>query len=100
MEGRKGKESGEMCPRCGKPLVSRYGKRGAFWGCSGYPDCKYTKPGEGEPSREAPVPTDHACPECGKPMLQRMGRRGPFLGCRGDHHCETTTKVRLHSQPL
>jgi len=78
-----GKESGENCPLCGKPLVSRYGKRGAFWGCSGYPDCNFTKPGEGEQGRAAPVPTDQACPECGKPMLQRMGRRGPFLGCSG-----------------
>src|SRR5437016_2952250 len=27
-----GQESGENCPVCGKPLVSRYGKGGTFWG--------------------------------------------------------------------
>lgn len=31
------------CPRCGSPLVKRNGKFGAFWGCSGYPACRYTK---------------------------------------------------------
>lgn len=33
------------CPKCGSPLVKRNGKFGAFWGCSGYPICKYTKNG-------------------------------------------------------
>jgi DNA topoisomerase-1 len=100
MESLKGKESGETCPQCGKPLVHRYGKRGPFLGCSGYPDCKYTKPGEGEPSREPPVPTDHLCPKCGKPMLQRMGRRGPFLGCSGYPECKTTMNFDTEGKPV
>lgn len=33
------------CPQCGKPMVKRMAKRGAnagkaFWGCTGYPDCR------------------------------------------------------------
>ena len=32
-----------ICPRCGKTLVTRQGKNGAFWGCSGYPKCRFTK---------------------------------------------------------
>lgn len=28
------------CPTCGKPLILRQGKKGKFWGCSGYPDCR------------------------------------------------------------
>ena len=32
-----------VCPRCGKPLVLRHGKYGDFWGCSGYPDCRFIK---------------------------------------------------------
>ena len=35
--------TGEMCPRCGKPLVLRQGRRGPFVGCSGYPTCRYIK---------------------------------------------------------
>ena len=36
----------KACPRCGKALVLRTAKKGPnagnqFWGCSGYPDCKY-----------------------------------------------------------
>ncbi len=36
-----------ICPRCGKQLVLRTAKSGVnagkqFWGCTGYPDCKYT----------------------------------------------------------
>ncbi len=32
-----------VCPQCGKPLVRRTGKRGAFVGCSGFPKCRFTK---------------------------------------------------------
>lgn len=32
-----------ICPLCGKDLTLRSGKRGQFWGCSGYPACKFTK---------------------------------------------------------
>lgn len=34
-----------VCPRCGKPLVLRSGRYGNFYGCSGYPSCKFTKKG-------------------------------------------------------
>lgn len=32
------------CPFCGQPLVMRNGRNGAFWGCSSYPKCRYTRP--------------------------------------------------------
>lgn len=31
------------CPFCGQPLVMRNGRNGAFWGCSSYPKCRYTR---------------------------------------------------------
>lgn len=31
------------CPRCGKKLIERTGKNGSFMGCSGYPQCRFTK---------------------------------------------------------
>lgn len=31
------------CPRCGRDLIRRKGKRGEFYGCSNYPKCRYTK---------------------------------------------------------
>src|SRR6056300_1548458 len=33
----------ESCPKCSQPLFSRLGKRGKFIGCSGYPECDYTR---------------------------------------------------------
>lgn len=37
------------CPRCGRSMVMKQAKRGAsagssFWGCTGYPACKGTRP--------------------------------------------------------
>jgi hypothetical protein len=37
-----------ICPRCGRALVARMAKKGAnagneFYGCSGYPHCRYVK---------------------------------------------------------
>ena len=34
---------GEACPKCGKPLSKRLGKRGSFIGCTGFPECDYTR---------------------------------------------------------
>lgn len=33
----------KLCPRCGRTLKRRAGRFGTFWGCSGYPDCRYTE---------------------------------------------------------
>ncbi|MGX2947056.1 topoisomerase DNA-binding C4 zinc finger domain-containing protein [Enterococcus alishanensis] len=32
-----------ICPKCGKPLIERQGRYGTFYGCSGFPQCKYTE---------------------------------------------------------
>jgi DNA polymerase-3 subunit epsilon len=36
-------QTAPRCPKCGAPLVRRNGKFGAFWGCAGFPSCRYTK---------------------------------------------------------
>ncbi|MDH0342035.1 DNA topoisomerase 3 [Chromobacterium haemolyticum] len=33
--------AGKDCPKCGKPMMKRSGPKGAFFGCSGYPNCKH-----------------------------------------------------------
>ncbi len=33
----------DICPNCGGKLKERNGKYGKFYGCSNYPECKYTK---------------------------------------------------------
>lgn len=46
MEKIQPEQVGELCPVCGKPLVIRQSKYGAFIGCSGFPSCKYIKKDE------------------------------------------------------
>ncbi|MBR1905494.1 MAG: topoisomerase DNA-binding C4 zinc finger domain-containing protein [Clostridiales bacterium] len=31
------------CPVCGNVMKKRNGKYGEFWGCTGFPDCRYTQ---------------------------------------------------------
>ncbi|SFG15792.1 NERD domain-containing protein [Sporolactobacillus nakayamae] len=43
----------KICPRCGKPMTRREAKRGKhigdhFWGCSGFPKCRYIEKEAGE----------------------------------------------------
>jgi len=72
----------EKCPKCGLPLIIRWGRNGKFMGCSGYPDCKYTKPLEGASEESGQV-----CEKCGKPMIVKVGRFGRFLACSGYPDC-------------
>lgn len=38
-------KAGEVCPWCGRELVKRQGPYGEFMGCSGYPECRFTRKG-------------------------------------------------------
>ncbi|MCK5740267.1 type I DNA topoisomerase [bacterium] len=82
-------DAGEACPQCQKPVVLRWGRNGKFLACSGYPDCKFTKP------LEEPEPTGISCPNCGKEMVLKVGRYGRFLACSGYPDCKTTSPFRL-----
>ncbi len=35
-------EKMKVCPKCGNILVKRKGKHGEFYGCSNFPNCRYT----------------------------------------------------------
>ena len=77
-------ETGEMCPKCGKPLVNRTGRRGPFVACSGYPKCRYVK----REIQPEDIVEGRVCPNCGKPLLNRKGRYGQFIGCSGYPDCK------------
>ena len=87
------------CPECGRPMLIRWGRRGRFLACSGFPECKGTLPLEGE-EQEAPQATDEKCPECDSPMVIKSGRFGRFLACSRYPECKgrkplaVTTGVR------
>jgi DNA topoisomerase-1 len=91
---KKGEETGEACPECGEPLLERWGRMGKFLGCSGYPDCRYTRNLNGV-ERAEDQPTDETCPTCGKPMVIKHGRFGKFIACSGYPECKTTKPVTL-----
>ena len=42
-----------ICPRCGRTLVLKHGKYGDFYGCPGYPGCKFTKKADGKTGTDA-----------------------------------------------
>jgi len=87
----------ELCPRCPEEgrepahLVEKLGRYGRFIGCGNYPECKYTRPIDGEGAPE-PEPTGEMCPECGRPLVRKNGRFGPFVGCSGYPECKYIKK--------
>jgi DNA topoisomerase I len=71
----------EICPNCGRPMVIKTGRFGRFISCTGYPECKTTKPIVKE--------TGAACPKCGGAIVERRSRRGRvFYGCANYPKCD------------
>jgi len=85
----------EVCDKCGKPMVIKMGRFGKFLACTGYPDCKNTKPlpGENGDARPEAIPTDEKCETCGEPMVRKVGRFGPFLSCSDYPKCKTIKSI-------
>jgi DNA topoisomerase I len=80
----------EKCTKCGKPMMIRSGRFGDFMACSGYPECKSTKPLPG--SKEAEE-VKEVCTKCGKPMVMKRSRFGYFLACSGYPDCKNIKPV-------
>ncbi len=80
------------CPNCGRQLIRRFGRRGAFLACPGYPECKYTRPVDDE---DMPVPTEGACELCGSGLVIRNGPYGKFISCERRPECKFTKKLTL-----
>ncbi len=72
--------SDEICEKCGKPLVYKLGRFGKFLACSGFPDCRNTKP----IIKDIGV----TCPKCKEGhVVERRSKKGRvFYGC--DHYPE------------
>lgn len=78
--------AGEDCPQCGRPLLIRRGRYGEFIGCSGYPECDFTKRKE--------TSTGVPCPKCGQgTVVARKASKGKgkgrtFYGCSRYPECD------------
>jgi len=72
----------EICELCGRPMVIKQGRFGRFIACSGYPECKNTKP--------ILVKVEGVqCPLCGKDIAMRRSKKGKtFYGCTGYPDCK------------
>jgi DNA topoisomerase I len=73
-------QTDEICETCGKPMVIKRGRFGRFLACSGYPDCKTSKP----------LSIGVACPDCKVGYLtERRSRFGKiFFGCHRYPDCK------------
>ncbi len=79
----------EACPKCGKPLSVRLGKRGKFVGCSAYPECDFTRSMDGEVKPDEPVVVEgRLCPKCDSPLHIKSGAYGKFIGCSAYPKCK------------
>jgi len=79
----------EDCPQCGKKLNIRLGRRGRFVGCSGFPDCDYTRNlDEDSADAEPEIVEGRLCPECNSQLIIRSGRYGKFIGCSAYPDCK------------
>jgi DNA topoisomerase-1 len=85
----------EACPKCGKKLAKRLGRNGYFIGCTGYPDCNYTRNVDDAvgASNEPEIVPDRKCPKCESNLVIKRGRYGRFIGCSNYPNCK-------HMEPL
>jgi DNA topoisomerase-1 len=83
--------SGVACHKCGRAMILRDGRFGAFLGCSGYSDkanpcdgiLKVDKKGHVVAPTAPPFTPEPQipCPKCGGSCYLRPGKYGPWLGC-------------------
>jgi DNA topoisomerase-1 len=92
----------QVCDKCGKPMVIKWGKHGSFLACTGYPECTNTRQlnvglhelggDEGTVEISEQDATEY-CPNCGREMVLKKGRFGTFLACTGYPDCKTTKQL-------
>jgi DNA topoisomerase-1 len=74
----------ELCEKCGKPMVIKWGRRGKFMSCSDYPRCKHAKS----------ITSGVKCPSpgCAGELVERRSVRGVFYGCTKFPVCRFTSR--------
>ncbi len=93
--------SGVRCDVCGREMLIRHGKNGAFLGCSGYPECRRTLEFERDENghvRTRKAESAGTCPDCGGALEVRTGRYGRFLACSSYPRCKYTKPYCLSAR--
>lgn len=87
-----GSDKCEHTDTCGKPMVIKTGRFGRFIACTGFPECRKTKPILKKTGVSCPKP------DCGGDIVERRakGRGRSFYGCSNYPECD----LILNQQPL
>jgi len=83
-------KTSEICEKCGKPMVIKWGRLGRFLSCSDFPNCRFAKA----------ISTGVKCPEpnCTGTLVERRSKGGRlFYGCSNYPNCHHISR-RLPSQ--
>jgi DNA topoisomerase-1 len=83
----------EKCEKCGSSMIIRWGRNGKFLACSGFPNCKNTKPLPGD--ENGTILPEEKCEKCGSPMMIKMSRFGRFLSCSTYPECKFTRSISI-----
>ena len=87
-------ETEEVCEKCERPMVIKSGRYGRFLSCSGFPECRNSRPLLNR--------VGVTCPECGGDLVERRqrGKGGrAFYGCSNYPKCEFAVNRRPLPQP-
>ena len=76
----------EICDSCGRPMVIKHGRFGPFVSCTGFPECKTSKP--------MLKKTGANCPQCDGQLVERRGKGRTFYGCANYPECSFTVSQR------
>ena len=84
-------ETDEICEKCGRHMVIKYGRHGKFLACPGFPECQNARPYYEK--------IGVACPKCGKDLVVRMTKKGRrYYGCMGYPECDFMAWQKPSSQ--
>ena len=74
----------KVCELCGKAMIVKWGRRGKFLSCSGFPECKGSKS----------ITSGVKCPQegCGGELIERRSKRGFFYGCSNFPKCRFVSR--------
>ena len=87
-------ETDEVCEKCERPMVIKSGRFGRFLSCSGFPECRNSRPLLTRIGVE--------CPECASDLVQRKqrGKGGKtFYGCSNYPECKFAVNQRPLPEP-
>ena len=77
-------ETDVECELCGRKMVIKYGPRGKFLACPGFPDCRNTKPYYEK--------IGVTCPKCGGDIVIKKTQKGRrYYGCINNPECDVMT---------